>query len=518
MKKIFIPFVTLVALVSCVQESVEEPLKVREVSIFANASETKTLLNSDDEVVWENGDAMALCFTSASDVSTVEFTASSVAVNSNVAEFKGSLPVSVSVDQGYDETGHAVYPSTAVGADGTVSFTLPAEMKVGNSSFDSKMNLSSANVSLQSLNENGTADATFKNAFSIIRFKLSSGVTSLKITADGNIAGSARMDFDQDGRLSVSQWNSPSRTLTITPKSGVTFTADQTYNVLVYPGTYNSLSVHLTDINDCVYEKTIQREFVFDPSNFYTFNFNTKFEKSYSFIGTGRNFKSTDKIMTVYYGEVGHEEELQAEMVSAGARFSGNLPADLVAAGSSALGFAVYPSTAYDMASDKITYNLPSTVDSSTEIPELYSAHLYVGIEEAKFNSVAQSLSKLTFDLPAGISRVTVRSTTGIVGTATMTVSYEGVLVPGSGSSNTLIINPEGVAGTYTAYVYPLDGADLTVTYTDMAGGTVEETVKPESGSGSDGGDYEVPVPELKFDKNGSFTNDSFTDGGSYDF
>lgn len=164
----------------------------------------------------------------------------------------------------------------------------------------------------------------------------------------------------------------------------------------------------------------------------------------------------------------------------------------------------------------KITYNLPSTVDSSTEIDELYSAHLFVGIEEAKFNSVAQSLSKLTFDLPAGISRVTVRSTTGIVGTATMTVNYEGVLVPGSGSSNTLIINPEGVAGTYTAYVYPLDGADLTVTYTDMAGGDVEETVKPESGS--DGGNYEVPVPELKFDKNGSFTNDSFTDGGSYNF
>ena len=91
MKKIFIPFVTLVALVSCVQESVEEPLKVREVSIFANASETKTLLNGD-QVVWENGDAMALCFTSASDVSTVEFTASSVAVNSNVAEFTTNIP------------------------------------------------------------------------------------------------------------------------------------------------------------------------------------------------------------------------------------------------------------------------------------------------------------------------------------------------------------------------------------------------------------------------------------------
>lgn len=520
MKKIFLSFAALAALVSCAQENIREVELTRKVSVMANAAETKTLLDGN-AVVWENGDAVALCFESETEgVSTTVFTTSETTLSSS-AEFVGSLPNSVSVANGYAETGHAVYPSTAVGAGGEVEFTLPAEVEVNeNGSFDSGMNLSSALVSLAELDADGSTDAAFRNAFSIVRFTLPAGVTDLDITADGNIAGRAGMRFDEDGRLVAEEWMTPSKTLAVTP-AGVTFTAGTTYNVLVYPGMYHSLSVVLTDINGCTYEKTITGDFEFKPSNYYTFNFNTKFEKGYTFVGTGRSFASSDMVMTVYSVDntVLHEEELQAAVSDGLARFTGNLPAALVEAADRATGFAVYPSTAYNVATDKITYTLPATVTSSTVLPELYSAYIHVGIEEAAFKSVEQSLSKLVFDLPAGISQVRIESTTDFIGTAEMTVGADGKLVPGSGDGDTVTLNSGGAAGTYTVYVYSLAGADLTVTYVDMAGEEVATPVDPGVGPGDEpGGSIEIPVPELKFDKDGTFSNESFTNGGNYDF
>lgn len=507
MKKLVLFLAAVAALVSCTQNDVKNPSESRKVSIVANLDQTKTTL-SGNSVMWEAGDAVSLRFTSNSDVYTEVFTTTG---SGSSARFDGTLDNEVAVSNGYNTNGYAVYPSTAMSVDGSVEFNLSSEVvPQENGSFASGTNLSSGVVSLAELDEKGSANSTFKNAFSIIRFTLDAGVTSLTVTADEYLTGKATMDFEEDGRLAVKTWVSGSETLVVQP-AGDTFTAGKAYNVLVYPGTYKSLSVLLTDSAGCTYEKTITGNFIFEPSEFYTFTFNTQFAKGYWFIGEGYSFTAdVDKIMTVYTssGNVIFEEELTAQQ---GNRFEGNLPESVVTA-ENVKGFAVYPSTSYNVSTDKITYSLPSNVDAYTQLAKLYSAYLYVGIERARFTSVAQSLSKLTFQLPANIYSVKVESTTGIVGTANMTVNDSGQLVAGEGNGKVVTLDPNGKEGTYVVYVFSLAGADLTVTYTDGAGKTVVDT--PDVPSGDD----PLPLPPLSFDREGLFTNEAFTDGGEYEF
>ena len=509
MKKVFLSIAAAAALASCAQKSEVADLSlVREVSIVANAADTKTLLDGNN-VVWESGDAIRLRFAKDAQYYFENFATTGTGVS---ATFNGSLPNEVSVANGYAATGYAVYPATAMAADGTVSFTLPASIEANeNGSFTSGTNLSSATVSLKNINENGTTDATFKNAFSIIRFSLNAGVTSLQITADNYIAGTATMDFQNDGRLAVDSWTSGSKVLYIEPKEN-TFTAGTTYNVLVYPGTYKSLSVFLTDNSGCTYEKTITGEFEFEPSEYYTFTFNTQFAKGYWFIGKGYSFTAdVDKIMTVYTsnGTVLHEEELTAQ---ANNRFEGDLPESVVK-GTDVKGFAVYPSTAYNISTDKITYYLPTEVTASTTLAKLYTAYLYVGIEEAQFTSITSALSKLKFDLPENIYSVKIQSASaGIVGTTVVTVGDDGKPVVGLGDAKTVVLRPEGKSGVYTVYVYSLAG--LTITYADGVGKEIVDT-NPQLPSEGDG---TVELPAFNFDRDGKFTNESFNKGESYDF
>lgn len=516
MKKLVLSLAAVAAFVACEQEMSllpNEPqnpqAEVNEVSILATFDQTKTHLVGE-EVRWEAGDAVSVAFTSNEGVHTALFTTSGSGQSVN---FKGNLETGVSVSEGYAEFGNAVYPSTAMSAEGKVEFELPADVTAKeNGSFASGMNLSSAKVSLVSLNETGSANALFKNALSIIRFTLDEGVVSLEVTADGNLAGQASMTFQNDGRLAADTWLNGSKTVRITPESGV-FTSGKSYNVLVYPGEYSSLSVLLTDVSGCTYQKTIRGEFNFEPSEYYTFTFNTQFAKGYWFIGEGVEFQAdVDKVMTVYTsdGVVLHEEEITAQ---SGNLFVGNLPASVVN-GQNVKGFAVYPSTAYNMSNDKISYTLPVSVTASTVLDELYSAYLYVGVVRTTFSSVKDILSTLTFNLPAGVRTVFIRSTTAIAGTAIMTVDSQGKLVAGIGSSKSITLDAKGVAGNYVVYVYSLAGADLTITFTDMAGATYEEEIPnnriPGNGQISTGG--------IKFDKNGLFTNESFTSGNSYEF
>lgn len=510
MKKVVLSLVALSALMSCVQNEVTEPTQSRKVSLVAHANQAKTTLNGD-AVHWENGDAVSLCFKSDADIYTQVFTTAGSGAS---AKFTGTIANEVTVANGYAETGCAVYPSTAMATDGDVEFTLQSQVVAKeNGSFASGTNLSSAVVSLADLSEDGSADASFKNAFSIIRFTLDGNVTSLQVTADNYLSGAADFELQEDGRLAVSTWTSGAKYLYVTPEND-TFTAGKTYNVLVYPGEFTSLSVFLTDASGCTYEKTITGEFTFAASEYYTFTFNTQFAKGYWFIGKGYSFVAdVDKIMTVYTSNdvVLHEEVLTAQ---AGNKFEGNLPESVVT-GENVKGFAVYPSTAYNAATDKISYTLPNHVNASTTLDKLYTAYLYVGIEEAQFTSITSALSKLKFDLPANIYSVKVESTTNIVGTAEVTVNAAGKPVVGMGSSKTVTVNPNGEAGVYEVYVFSLAGADLTITYADGAG---KEIVDTNPGLPSEGEDEPVVLPEFKFDRDGMFTNEAFTDGGEYEF
>ena len=65
-----------------------------------------------------------------------------------MADFKGKLPVGVSAPKGYDEDGYAGYPSSAVKADGRVSFALAAEQHAAaDGSFTSGSSLTSTSIS-----------------------------------------------------------------------------------------------------------------------------------------------------------------------------------------------------------------------------------------------------------------------------------------------------------------------------------------------------------------------------------
>ena len=184
----------LAALVSCSQKTVETPSLFREVSIVANSPvantpQAKTQL-SENAVVWEANDAIALKFT-GNDVATHVATFSTSDKGASVT-FNGKLPNTVSVAGGYEQTGYAVYPATAMGNDGAVTFTVDAN-PTASTSFATAKNLSSAKVSLVELDASGSADANFLNALSIIRFTVDPDVQTLTLTADKSLAGTAAL-------------------------------------------------------------------------------------------------------------------------------------------------------------------------------------------------------------------------------------------------------------------------------------------------------------------------------------
>ena len=499
MKKILFPLAALAVFASCVQENNEMTSpQAREVSLVASASETKTLLDGN-AVMWETNDAVALVFAKDGSKHVETFTTTESGAS---AVFSGKLPNEVSVAGGYDASGHAVYPSSAVADDGSVAFSLPAALVANeNGSFDSGKNLSSATVSLEELDAAGETSADFRNALSVLRFSLSSGVVSFRLMSESNLAGAAVLDFDaeENDRLKVASWTAPSTELTVTP-AGATFTGGQVYNVLVYPGQHQSLTAELTDTDGCRYLKTVEGPFVFEASKFYTFTFATRFEKTYTFTATGRIFAEGDEIMTVF-GEL-HSEVLAA---AEGAKFTGNLPAEVVHAGTE--GYALYPASAYS--AGRISYTLDPLSPA-----ELCSAVLRPTSTTVAFNPVAEALATVKFSVPSGVKSVNIVSDKALAGTAEMTVNA-GKLVAGTGDGTEVDVDT-AADGSYTLSVYPVTDAALTVTLTDAAGATVEKNLSLTVAAGQT---VNLDISgDLSFDKAGNFTNDPFTDGGSYDF
>lgn len=500
MKKILFPIAVLAVFVSCVQENNEmkSSQTTREVSLVANASQTKTLLDGN-AVVWEANDAVALVFAKSGSKHVETFTTAGSGAS---AEFTGKLPNEVSVAGGYDASGHAVYPSSAVTDGGSVSFTLPTALVANeNGSFDSGRNLSSAVVSLEELDAAGETSADFRNALSVVRFSLSSDVVSFRLVSESNLAGAALLDFDSegDGRLKVTSWTAPSKELTVTP-AGATFTGGKAYNVLIYPGQHQALTVELTDTDGCRYLKTVNGPFEFAASKFYTFTFATKFEKTYTFTATGRAFAEGDEIMTVF-GDL-HSEVLAAAKE---AKFTGNLPAEVVHAGTE--GYAVYPASACK--AGHISYNLDPLSPA-----ELCSAVLRPTSTTVAFNSVAEALGTVKFSVPSGVKSVKIVSDKALAGTAEMTVNA-GRLIAGTGDITEVDVNTVA-GGSYALSVYPVTDAALTLILADAAGATVEKNLSLTVAAGQT---MNLDISgDLSFDKNGNFTNDPFTDGGSYDF
>ena len=496
MKKLLFSCAALAALVACNQNGGMNPPTERQVSIVANTAETKTTL-SENAVLWEVNDAIKVRFDktdAASHFETFTTTGSGAA-----ATFTGTLPNDVSVTGGYNDVAYAVYPASAMTEDG-ISATLPAAV-TASTSFASGDNLSSAVVDLSDLAGTGTASATFKNAYSIIRFTLDPEVKTLVLTADAPLVGTAAMVFDGDGRLVKSgEFTSSSETLTINPPAGG-FVANAVYNVLVFPGSFSSLKADMTDTDNCTFSKEVE-DLTFDAAKFYTFNFTNpaNFDKTYSFFATGRTFADNDEVQVV----VPETPSADAVLTYADGKFTGKTTHANYDADES--GYALYPASAYN--SGSISYNLPA--DGTQPTDELYAAPFSLKDESVTFTSVTSSLAQLSFTVPAGVESVKIASDKGIVGTASMTVT-DGVLVAGAGDGKEINVT----TGTYTLYVYPVEAATLTVTLTDAADDTVEKEMTLTVAAGETktldlSGD-------LNFDKNGNFTHEEFTDGNGGD-
>lgn len=264
--------------VSSLPEDPQSGPEFRDVSILAGTMSKSVM--KDDNVVWEDGDKIALIFTHPEKGAYVAELATEIPEGeARVADFKGKLPVGVSAAKGYEDNGYAVYPSSAVKADGKVSFALATEQRAAsNGSFASGSNLASTSIALSSLDEDDYG-VSFYNATSMLRFTLSDNVRSVTIEGTSALTGVAPLVFDQTGRLVPDvdgNWEGAESSVTLVPAEGAeTFAENTIYNVLVWPGEHSSLTLKIdfTDIGEFVKTASPTGGVVFEPSKFYTLKF-----------------------------------------------------------------------------------------------------------------------------------------------------------------------------------------------------------------------------------------------------
>ena len=318
MKKIYILFIALAALMlahSCTdegelnppvqQETPELPQEqdsldmpslpdstlaslLKDVSITADMGQTKSVIHGA-EVKWENGDEIAVVFTHPSEDYHVFALAAQIEdeVPVSRATFSGQMSNEVSVSEGYDALGYAVYPSSAVLEDGSVLYGLPAEQVAGeDGSIAPGLNISSGIVSLEALDETGTATSRFRNACSVLKFTLADDVTSFTLAGTAPLAGEAPlavvMDAESEdaGRLIIADnsWGGATSSVTLKPAGGECFKDGVVYHLLVWPGTHESVTLTLDYKEYGEVAKTAKKTLSFEPSKFYTLNFNTDSE------------------------------------------------------------------------------------------------------------------------------------------------------------------------------------------------------------------------------------------------
>ncbi|MBQ8483840.1 MAG: hypothetical protein IJ504_06010 [Bacteroidales bacterium] len=284
MKRFLLGFAAMATMVSCVTESGLERPEPRMVSLVTVSPETRTVLDGND-VLWENGDQVKVVFPSDSEPFKSEFTTEFEGAAVSMATFRGLLDDSVDEANGYDD-GYAVYPKSAVGDDGTVSFFVPVEQRPReDGSFARDANLSASLVDLSDLTEDGTVDVRFRNALALVRFNLPANVASMKVTsATAPLAGAADLAFsDEQGSegclvfadaVPVSAENS---TVTLLPPAEhEVFDTEVTYAMLVWPGEHE-LTIDLTDAEGGRAVKKVSKTFA--ASMAYTFNVSAEFVK-----------------------------------------------------------------------------------------------------------------------------------------------------------------------------------------------------------------------------------------------
>ena len=258
MKRYCIIFLAaLAALVSCQKETQLEG--TRTVTIKAGAL-TKTVLD-ENKVLWEANDKIAVGFLHPENGYHInrDFQNKETVNSTERATFSAELSNEVSVANGYNDLGFAVYPTSAISDNGEfVHNLLSTQVAKENGSFSSECGLVSAPISLKKLGRSAGQEADFKNALSILRIDLTSEVLvseikSITLTGTAPLSGTAPLEMcvDEDtqdyGRLIVVKdgaWTESSNSVTLLPAEGKTF-ENKVYNVLVWPGEQAQLTLTL---------------------------------------------------------------------------------------------------------------------------------------------------------------------------------------------------------------------------------------------------------------------------------
>ena len=297
-----------------VQDSTAASL-LKDVSVTADMGQTRSVIHGA-EVKWEDGDEIALVFTHP--FAGCHVASLSTQIEDKVpvsrAVFSGQMSSEVCVASGYGALGYTVYPSSAVQEDGSVVYTLPAEQIAGeDGSMAAGLNLSSGIVSLASIDKTGSASSRFRNACSVLKFTLADDVVSFTLTGTSPFAGTAPLaaimdpESDDAGRLVLRQetWEGASASVTLKP-SGDCFKDGVAYNLLIWPGTHESLTLTVNYKEFGEVSKTAKKTLTFEASKFYTLNFNADSESLVTELRNGLD--SVIGGLTEFEGDLGSSE------------------------------------------------------------------------------------------------------------------------------------------------------------------------------------------------------------------
>lgn len=287
MKKVYFISVFMAALMvafSCVKveegggtevtpDPVPEPQPSRMVVLEAERS-------ASGDMKWNEDDRISVVFTHNTKSAGITEFASEIkdGVPVTKASFTADFSNDITETQGYADAGYAIWPSSAVDKNGKVSFTVPqTQTAVADGSAARNLFIASSEVSLDDINKDDKADLTFVDAVSVIRFKASSDISSVTLTGTSALTGSApliasgALHVDKDG-----VWAESSSSVCLLPPVGSeTFSDNNAYSLVVWPGEHSSLNISVDFKELGLIETSSDAAFVLEPGKSYTVDFET---------------------------------------------------------------------------------------------------------------------------------------------------------------------------------------------------------------------------------------------------
>ena len=284
MKKVFISFAAIAALISCVKETpvTDETPAANEsiVTIEAVASKSKTQLVDGTNVQWTPGDKIKMCFDVKTWVSNnvwtgVEFESQNEQVSESTS-FVGSVDVNNVQDYGF-----VVYPtsfkfdSRTSGGYGenyttTISHVLPSAQPAVENTFASDLNLSYAPVTKEQVNNNISSktpiEVTFQNMCALIKVNLPAENYNVKEilveSASKGLTGEYSMLWEatlSKQTLKLNSFKSEVKEVALANEDGSNLTPGASYYAVVWPGQHNGLTFTFTDENGLVCVKNLNK-------------------------------------------------------------------------------------------------------------------------------------------------------------------------------------------------------------------------------------------------------------------